>query len=229
MPIRGLVGIIHAVRHQDGGADEVDIGGLAGSPAQKAAASGLASLNATSLVVQKPADRLGVVNLEWTANKLALGAGVGASPTERNPNTVGYDQGARVYHGVDQSISNITNTILSFDNERYDTDTIHDIVTNNSRLTCKTAGKYLIMSTVAFDTNATGRRKAWLLLNGVTVITMGTVLVLAATDWCVFSLGTIYDLAVNDYVEVLVYQDSGVALLVKLGAGSAEFMMQRIG
>ena len=45
----------HSARHEDTGADEISIEGLAGSPAQKAAASGLASLNASSKVVQDPA------------------------------------------------------------------------------------------------------------------------------------------------------------------------------
>ena len=45
----------HKTSHQDGGADEISIEGLAGSPAQKAQASGLASLNASSKVAQQPA------------------------------------------------------------------------------------------------------------------------------------------------------------------------------
>jgi hypothetical protein len=44
----------HASTHEDGGSDEIGIEGLLGSPAQKAAASGLASLNASSKVVQQP-------------------------------------------------------------------------------------------------------------------------------------------------------------------------------
>lgn len=72
----------HSARHEDTGGDEVSIEGLAGSPAQKAAASGLASLNASSLVVQKPADRLSKANFEITLNKILLGAGAGADPTE---------------------------------------------------------------------------------------------------------------------------------------------------
>ena len=45
----------HKATHQDGGSDEISIAGLAGSPAQKAAASGLASLNASTKVVEQPA------------------------------------------------------------------------------------------------------------------------------------------------------------------------------
>lgn len=45
-------------------------------------ASGLATLSASSLVVQKPADRLSKANFEITLNKFLKGAGVGADPTD---------------------------------------------------------------------------------------------------------------------------------------------------
>lgn len=83
MPITNAAALPpHKTRHQTGGTDEVSIASLLGSPAQKAAASGLASLSAASLVVQKPADRLSKANFEITLNKLLKGAGVGADPTE---------------------------------------------------------------------------------------------------------------------------------------------------
>jgi hypothetical protein len=44
----------HKTSHENGGSDEISIEGLDGSPAQKAAASGLASLNASSKVLQQP-------------------------------------------------------------------------------------------------------------------------------------------------------------------------------
>jgi len=58
--LSGLLGdaqtpLAHKTSHQDGGSDEISIEGLAGSPAQKAQASGLASLNASSKVAQQPA------------------------------------------------------------------------------------------------------------------------------------------------------------------------------
>jgi len=90
----------HKTKHQDGGADELSVAALSGllandqhvldaevtavaiPLAQKAAASGVASLNASSLVVQKPADRLSKANFEITLDKLLKGAGAGADPTE---------------------------------------------------------------------------------------------------------------------------------------------------
>ncbi|GAI75713.1 unnamed protein product, partial [marine sediment metagenome] len=81
------------------------------------------------------------------------------------------DQGAKVYHSVDQNTSNYISTILAFDSEEYDTDNIHDTVTNNSRLTCKTAGKYIVLGYVYFVFDATGVRMVDLLLNDETIQT----------------------------------------------------------
>lgn len=137
--------------------------------------------------------------------------------------------GARVYNSADQSIPNATDTIVAFDSERYDTDTIHDNATNNSRLTCKTAGKYLVWAGICFDTNGTGRRKGELIVNGATVTSLIT-LVPPGDDWCGLNYSTIVDLNVNDYIQVRVSQNSGGALNVKVGAiFSNEFAMQRIG
>ena len=63
----------------------------------------------------------------------------------------GYTEGAHVFNSVDIVCPSESWHILSFDSERYDTDSIHDTVTNNSRLTCKTPGKYLIVA-LAGDT-----------------------------------------------------------------------------
>ena len=54
--------------------------------------------------------------------------------------------GAAVYGGADQSCANDTLVIVNFNNETYDTDSMHDNTTNNSRITIPTdkGGIYLI-------------------------------------------------------------------------------------
>ena len=54
----------------------------------------------------------------------------------------GYTEGARVYNTGNLTITNATETALTYNSEHFDTDTIHDTGSNTSRLTCKTAGKY---------------------------------------------------------------------------------------
>lgn len=142
----------------------------------------------------------------------------------------GYTEGARVQHNTNQSIPNSTITYLAFNSERYDTDTIHDNAVNNSRLTCKTAGKYIIALHLWYEGHATGYRQAQIHLNRTTRIAHYTKAVPAGTFIFTIPLATIYNLAVNDYVEVLVYQTSGVALnVITYEEASPIFMIQRIG
>lgn len=140
-----------------------------------------------------------------------------------------YHEGARVYHNANQAIPDNTNTTLSFNTEIYDTDTIHDLIINNSRLTCKTAGKYMIAFECRFASNAAGFRMAVIILNGLTNIAAITK-VPDPVAGIYLNLSTIYALAVTDYVTVFVYQNSGGALNVTTNIRvSPEFMMQRIG
>ena len=156
----------------------------------------------------------------------ALAKIVGKTPTEV---AALLGKGARVYHDAAQSIPNSTTAYLAFNSERWDTDAIHDIVTNNSRLTCKTAGRYLIITQVEWAYNSTGERQIKIMLNGATVI--GHASQQAPVSYCLrLALATIYNLAVNDYVETQVYQSSGSSLNVSSsGQYSPEFTMQRIG
>lgn len=143
----------------------------------------------------------------------------------------GYTQGARAYNSADISISNNSLTPLTFNSERYDTDTIHSTGSDTGRLTCKTAGKYLIVGQIEFAANTSGRRILEIRLNGTTNLAeiehhpsqTGS----APTG---MNILTIYDLSVNDYVELLVYQSSGGSLNVNAVANySPEFMMSKIG
>ena len=140
-----------------------------------------------------------------------------------------FDKGARVYHSGHQSIpSSASATIVAFDTESYDTDTIHDNVTNNSRLTCKTAGKYLIFAQAYWAGNATGYRQAVIFVNGVTNIGMALCDAYGTTGLIQSALTT-YSLAVNDYVQMGVAQTSGGALNLLGGPpNNTHFWMQRI-
>ena len=140
--------------------------------------------------------------------------------------------GARVYHSAAQLIANVTFTALAFNAERFDTDAVHDVATNNTRLTCKTAGKYLIGANVAFAPATGGAlREAYLRLNGGNAIAYDRRPPQGAAGGGVFlNPHAVWDLAVNDYVEVFVYQDSGGALNVEAaGFYTPEFWMHRIG
>lgn len=138
----------------------------------------------------------------------------------------------RAYHNAAQSIANATLIAVTLNSERFDTDTIHDTATNNSRLTCKTAGVYAIFGHVAWANNAVGTIRGLLIkLNGTTFI--GAVYappITTAAIECYRSVSSLYQLAVNDYVEMFAYQDSGGALnLNSTAALGSEFGMVRVG
>jgi hypothetical protein len=167
--------------------------------------------------------------LSWTDEKLLKGAGAGNAPDEIDIPSGGYTEGARVYDDAVRSIPSGSWTKRAFPHERWDTDTIHDNVTNNSRLTCKTAGKYLIVGQVAMVMLSGKELNASILLNGATYISLNGLTAAVATSFnCIVS--TVYELAVNDYVELQILHNNGVATNDASTANYVpEFMMQRIG
>lgn len=143
----------------------------------------------------------------------------------------GYTQGVRAYHSADQSLASGSLTTLAFDSEYYDTDTIHDTVTDNSRLTCKTAGVYLVVAHVNFAdaVGGAGYRQLAIRLNGATYIGNAQYFQSGNTGMNI-GVATIAQLVVNDYIELQAAQTQGASLAVKANAQwSPEFMMQRIG
>lgn len=145
-------------------------------------------------------------------------AATGGALTFGNP-----DKGARVYHSTTQATSNNVWFAVAFDSERWDTDAIHDTVTNNGRLTCKTAGKYLISGNIQFASVCTPIRMRFKLNASTSYIAYTNL-----SSGYTISMSTIYDLAVNDYVTMEVYQNSGAINLTGAPNYGTEFMMQRI-
>lgn len=163
----------------------------------------------------------------WSAAK--------ANALEGAANDAHYMPCVRVYHNANQSITTATLTALAFNSERYDqagnaADTQHDTSTNNSRLTCKYAGVYSIKGCAEFAANATGQRQVRIRLNGSSYIALENDPTSSGTNGTVLAVSADYSLAVNDYVELVVFQDSGGNLNVTAtGNYSPEFMMHRVG
>lgn len=140
---------------------------------------------------------------------------------------------ARVYNSIDLAIPDTTPTVLTYDSERFDNDNIHPASGNTSRLECKTAGLYLIITQVKWAEWSTKDRQTTIKLNNATTIGAHASTGDSGNDevrWQVAT--TMYELVVGDYVETVVYQDRGDAGAVNvLAAGnySPEFMMCRLG
>lgn len=136
---------------------------------------------------------------------------------------------AHVFNSAGISIPNNSVTALSFDSERYDTDGIHSPTTYPTRLTCNTAGVYLLTANIRWALNANGHRGIFFQL-GSGVSFAGNTIVPVPTIPIYQSLAGVYRLAVGDYVEVVVIQTSGAALGVEFTADlSIEATMQWIG
>lgn len=135
----------------------------------------------------------------------------------------------RVTHNVGQSIPTSALTALAFNTETYDTDSIHDTSTNNSRLTCKTPGKYKMHACVGLDGNATGTRELYIRLNGGSTYIAIDSRPPTGTSVPFCNIVGEYQLALNDYVEVMMQQTSGSFLSTLAYSGTPSFSMERIG
>ena len=138
--------------------------------------------------------------------------------------------GARVYNNGNLAAGTGTNTYLTFNTERYDTSSIHSTSSNTSRLTVPTTGYYSISASVMFAANIQGVRGVDIRLNGSTQIAQDRRNAVLNSDVTLITLTTTYQLTAGDYVELGVYQTSGVSLnVVYTGNFSPEFMIHKIG
>mgnify|MGYP006405387017 CR=1 FL=1 len=120
--------------------------------------------------------------------------------------------GCLVYNASNVSIAHGTHTTLAMPNEYFDTDTMHDTTTNNSRITCKTAGTYMVWGGIDWQDATSGERVIYLRKNGATDIGKngGAPSVSGRTTPQVVAT---VQLAVDDYVELRCYQSEGSALI----------------
>lgn len=120
---------------------------------------------------------------------------------------------ARVWQSVAQTITNSTGTptAVTFTSEDVDTDTIHSVASNTSRMTIVTPGRYRCTGSVGIAANATGVRTLRLQKNGVTTIAAvrqaGTA---AATQYMQITEDILC--VTGDYIELTIEQNSGGSL-----------------
>jgi hypothetical protein len=104
--------------------------------------------------------------------------------------------------------ANATTTLATYDSETDDTDNMHSTVTNTSRITFNTAGRYEIVVTNAFLSGTLTQYDIQVRLNGVTSLrtfSFGSPGGASFTQIC--QLARVF--AVADYIEVQLTQTSG--------------------
>lgn len=132
---------------------------------------------------------------------------------------------ASVFNNAAVSVANDTLTTLNADSENFDNDAIHSTVTNPSRLTAQTAGRYEFTARVNFQADTTdGRRVIQLRKNGAGGITVSSHRAVVDGNSQTLS-GFLKDIMiVGDYWEVRVLQNAGNALDVTLQEFTALFI-----
>lgn len=110
------------------------------------------------------------------------------------------------------SIANNTDVKVAMNTEEFDTDGFHDNTTNNTRITIPAgkAGKYLLTGSTFFDGNVTGERSCKIFKNNGEI--KNAFSVPNGTANCGIAVTAVVSLAVSDYVEFVVRQNSGGAL-----------------
>ena len=138
--------------------------------------------------------------------------------------------GAKVFNSANISIADDTAVALTYDSEEYDTDGIHSTGTNTGRLTCVTAGYYIVIAIVRFETNTTGYRRLYIVNSATGAISTTTQGETSADIQCdLFCAATVY-LNVGDYLTASVKHKATVALnVLNYSNASPYFMMHRIG
>lgn len=119
----------------------------------------------------------------------------------------------RVFNSANISVSNGAYNALTFNSERYNTDSMHSTAVNTSRITATTAGKYNAGGCIQYAAAAGGSiRAAAVRLNGLTIVGHMTTPSLGASASPQVNVSCDYALAAADYLELLAFQDSGAAL-----------------
>jgi hypothetical protein len=140
----------------------------------------------------------------------------------------------RVRHNANQTIVTGTDTVLAFNTEDYDTDTFHDTVTNNNRLTIPAglAGKYRIWCMITWGVVAdTTWRALTVRLNGSTPIgRLAHTNTNSASFPLVQNMSFTWNMAAGDYVELQVNHQRGANLDVLADGNLGPiFGLERVG
>lgn len=120
--------------------------------------------------------------------------------------------GVALFNSTNVSISNNTDTVMTWDSESYDTDGFHSTTTNTDRITAPSgkAGYYTINCILQYSANATGQRFVQVFKNNSYVAATSYQTTASGQIWQQVS-ATVY-LAVGDYLTIKGYQNSGSTL-----------------
>ena len=114
------------------------------------------------------------------------------------------DISCKVKKTSNQTITDSVFTIITWDDEEYDTDGMHSNVTNNSRITIQTAGKYHVTAQSAWEATNNGLRVLEIMVDGNRAGRNR-----AGGEFYQDTVSWTGELSVGQYVELRVYQSCG--------------------
>jgi hypothetical protein len=143
-------------------------------------------------------------------------------------------QRAHAYHNATQSVSPSTLIYPALNSEAFDTDAMHDNTTNNSRITFKTAGTYLVGAHMLITTTAAGSFQLDLLLNRTKTFAEQRCDIFAGgIAQAAFSLPGVIVASANDYAEMRLNFVLGGTCVIQAGSTTnlmnCSLWAQRIG
>lgn len=122
-----------------------------------------------------------------------------------------------VFDTSSPSLTHDTVTVLNANSENYDNNAMHSTVSNTSRITFQTAGRYLLTAVLVFAANNSGNRGFNFRINGTTTLNMTLHPASSSGALTTNQSGArTYVASAGDYAEVTAYQSSGAGLVCEL-------------
>ena len=159
---------------------------------------------------------------EGTAGYALLSGGANADPAY----TELFGYGTSVVPSTAQSVSSGVTTKLNFGSEEFDDKSWHDNSLNNQRITVSETGRYLVNTTVCFNTVAAGEFTVMLYKNNSSTNYLARIAMPSGNSDRTVSLSAVMDLTASDYLEVACYQNTGSQ--IALFASRTRFQVIRI-
>lgn len=160
----------------------------------------------------------------WAANDLITAAKLNQDVRD-NVSFLATPPSCRVFNSA--NISHATSgatQFLTFNSERWDSQTLHSTSSLTGRITMPVAGKYLVGGNISFASNTTGVRTLNIRVNGTTTIANYACLPITGGVETPMFIETLYSFSASDYVELGCLQSSGGALnVLASGNYSPEF------
>jgi len=151
-----------------------------------------------------------------TSSKLADGAVTTAKLADKavTPPKISEIPAASVTIANNINVNSTASIVVPFESKNFDIGNIHNTATNNTRLVAPIDGIYQISAMVTWSDNNTGIRQISVRRNNVT--RMGDTR--TAVGFTSQSLSGLLQLNKDDFVDLLVFQDSGTTLQLISGA-----------